>query len=299
MATTDSRPTSIGALIIIAGTCGIVLLFGLFTLLGGTMLLWRGKLVDGSVFLAFGALLTAIGGGGIAWGTRWVRNSRRLVARQATHPEEPWLWREDWLARRVADDGAFWSAFFVVFAIIWNAISLPAAAAILAQGLHKDKVVLLMAIGFPLAGVIMIWAALYFGARRLKFGRVWFLLDDLPYRRGGLLAGRIVVARGARLSAPVQIGIRNRHVHRVHEPGDRRDTRNRVDVLWEGSPITVEPKNFARAGKSVVIPVRLALPAAATASDLRSGTDKIDWVLAARAEVPGVNFAAEFEVPIF
>lgn len=299
MAVTDSRPTSTGELVIIVGTCAIVLLFGLFLLLGGTMLLWRGRYTDGSIFLAFGALVTALGGGGMVGGIKWVRGSRGFAARRTAHPGEPWLWREDWVARRVADHGRFWTAFFWVFAIVWNAASWPMGAAILALGLHKETVPLVLAIGMPLAGLCLIGAALYFAGRLLKFGRIWFLLDDLPYRRGGMLAGRIVVARGARLTAPVTVGIRNRHVHQVREPGEGRETRTQLDVLWEGEPVTVQPDNFMRTKKSVVIPLRLTLPAGATATDIRSGTDQIDWVLAARSDVRGVDFAAEFEVPVF
>lgn len=297
MASTDSRPTSTVALVYIVLSFSIFLLFGLMFLFAAAATLRRGRSEDGIIFLAFGVLFTAIGGGGIAWGIKWVRGSRGFAARQAAHPAEPWLWREDWVARRVADKGWFWVAFFWVLALLCNAIALPFGAFALSHDLPKHGLVL--AIVLPLSGLGLIWAALYFGGRLLKFGRVWFLLGDLPFRRGGWLEGRIVVERGLRLTAPVTVGIKNVHVHRVRKPGRRRETRNEEELLWQGPPLTVSPKDFARARKSVVIPVRLALPGAGAATDIRSGTDKIEWVLAARAEVPGVNFAAEFEVPIF
>jgi hypothetical protein len=299
MATTDSRPTSTAALVVIVITCFVLLLSGLFLALGGAVSLRRGKYDAGIFFLAFGLFVAAMGGVALAWGIKWVRSSRGFAARQAAHPDQPWFWREDWLARRVADAGGLWAAFFLFLAIVWNAISWPAAALAFAQELIKDKVVLVMMIGFPLIGLGLIWPALYFSRRFLKFGRLWFVFAGLPFRRGDWLEGRIVVERGTHVSAPVIVSVRNRRIRRVPEPGDERETRTEMDLLWESPPVTVDPADFARAGKSVAIPVRLALPAAASATDIRSGTDKIDWVLAMRSEVPGVDMAAEFEVPIF
>ena len=55
---------------------------------------------------------------------------RRLAeaqAREARHPQEPWLWREDWAARRLTDSTRteMWTAW--AFSSFWNLVSLPAA----------------------------------------------------------------------------------------------------------------------------------------------------------------------------
>ncbi|MBI1733248.1 MAG: hypothetical protein HYR49_10860 [Gammaproteobacteria bacterium] len=262
-------------------------------------MLLEGGYEGGAVFLAFGAGAAAIGGGGIVGGIRWVRRSRRFFAQQAAHPDEPWLWREDWHRRRIADDGLFWMAFFWMCAIVWNAISLPVAAYILAQGWLGETGMWLYAFGFPAAGFCLIWAAFYFGRRFVKFGRAWFLPDSLPYRLGGPLEGKIEVERGRYLTFPVTVGIANRHVRNVPKVFEPRETNIKVDVLWEGTPVTVDPGDFTRANRSVIIPVRLTLPVGGLGTDIRSGTNKVDWVLRARSDVPGVDFDAEFEIPIF
>ena len=73
--------------------------------------------------LAFGG----VGFGGILAVVRGRSAVEEALAREARHPEAPWLWREDWAARRITDSsmaemGAAWA-----FAILWNLISIPSA----------------------------------------------------------------------------------------------------------------------------------------------------------------------------
>lgn len=299
MANIDSRPTSTGELIAIVSVCSLILLMGLFCMFGGVMLLGQGKYVDGAVFLALGTMLSAGGGGGIVWGRRWVHSSRRFVAQMAAHPDEPWVWREDWRMRRVTGDSQFWAGFFIVFAIIWNGISVPMAAAVFVHGWPREQGVSFTVITCLVGGICLFWGAFYFGRRAVKFGRAWFLLDHLPYRLGRPVEGKIMVERGRHMNSPVTVVITNRHVRSVQDPHEPRKSNTKVDILWESAPVTVNPVEFSREGGAVIVPVRLTLTACGTPTCIESGTDHIDWVLKASSEVPGVNFGTEFDIPVF
>ena len=80
-------------------------------------------------FLAIFALtFGGVGIGGIADGARRAGGALdEAQAREARHPDAPWLWREDWAARRVTDSSRAEMWFAWVFAAFWNLVSLPGA----------------------------------------------------------------------------------------------------------------------------------------------------------------------------
>ena len=63
-------------------------------------------------------------------------------------------------------------------------------------------------------------------------------------------------------------------------------------VLWQDQHQTA-------GGMTDAIAVRFAIPADRRATDDTDPDDQIVWRLNTRAELPGVDFAAQFEVPVF
>jgi hypothetical protein len=54
-----------------------------------------------------------------------------------------------------------------------------------------------------------------------------------------------------------------------------------------------------RSGEGVRIPVAIPIPQDASPTDARDSSDRVLWRLEVRSETPGVDFLAQFEVPVF
>ena len=103
-----------------------------------------------SIFaLTFGG----VGIGGIVTVLRGRRRAEAALALEARHPEAPWLWREDWAARRITDASVVEMGFAWAFAILWNLISIPGAVLAVRAALREGNRAALIALLFPAVGV--------------------------------------------------------------------------------------------------------------------------------------------------
>src|SRR5688572_17649251 len=71
--------------------------FGLFALLQACKEIFANKWRTGLPLLAFALVFCAVGFGLMAVGFFGRRKVREQQALEARHPNEPWLWREDWM----------------------------------------------------------------------------------------------------------------------------------------------------------------------------------------------------------
>jgi hypothetical protein len=76
--------------------------------------------------------------------------------------------------------------------------------------------------------------------------------------------------------------------------GKRRSTHEAV--LWENA---LTMPGALREGKGISIPIATLIPAEARETDKRNATDRVIWRLIISAAVPGIDYNATFEVPVF
>jgi hypothetical protein len=150
-------------------------------------------------------------------------------------------------------------------------------------------------LGFNLFGVILIVKALRATIRHRRFGDAYFEFEALPFSPGERVAGRIHL----KLDTPAEHGIELRLscVRKlVSGSGDNRST-NQI-VLWQAEHNVpagaVEPGPLGRA-----IPVDFSPPADSLVTDHDNPSDQVLWLLHAQADVPGVDYSDDFEVPVF
>jgi hypothetical protein len=208
------------------------------------------------------------------------------------HPRAPWLARSEWAARLIKDENRNTGLYLLFFATFWNAISWGITAAIWASpsGRGFEHYFILI---FPLIGVLMLVAAIHGLLYRRRYGVARFELATLPAPLGRALAGHVRVGRG--LEPDRQMGIRLHAVRRIVTRSGKK-TRTKEETLWEDRRTI---PGAIRAGAGVVIPVAIAIPRDAPPTDNRSLSDQVVWRLEVKSDVPGVDFAATFEVPVF
>ncbi len=85
-----------------------------------------------------------------------------------------------------------------LFAIVWNAISFPAAALAVPQAIASGEWPLLFVLIFPLIGVLVLWGAISATVSALRRGRASFKLATSNPRVGAPVEGSFEFARGVR-----------------------------------------------------------------------------------------------------
>jgi hypothetical protein len=160
----------------------------------------------------------------------------------------------------------------------------------------QPKPVMLVFLLFSLVGAGLIIGAIYTTLRRLKFGRSICTIDRVPIEPGHAFHGEIelrgdtVPDDGYRLLLIC--------VHRV-VTGSGKNQSTRETPLWQTENRITAATAMRLATGGVRVPFSLTIPADARATDLRISRDQIVWRLDASAEMPGIDFAASFELPVF
>ena len=236
----------------------------------------------------FAVVFGGVGLGGIAAALTGRRRAEEALARESRNPDTPWLWRADWAAGRITDSsrGEMWSAW--IFAALWNLVSLPSAVVAVRSAVNGGNKLALIALLFPVVGVgVVIWAVRA-TLRLRRYGVSRFELATLPAVVGHALEGTVRTPAGLRPAESYRVVLSC--VRRV-TTGSGRSRSTSESVLWQ------DERRMAGAG--VGIPIAFAIPADAAPSDARQAGDRTLWRLAVSADVPGVDYAARFEVPVF
>ncbi len=221
-------------------------------------------------------------------GSRKVKADRQ---RERAHPAEPWRWNADWDRGELHCQTKATMWFAVGFAVFWNLVSTPVAFLLPGEVFGNSNYVAAIGFIFPLVGIgLAAWAVIAV-VRWRRFGKSVFIMDPLPASPGGVVAGDLKVP--VALEADSLDATLSCVSKRTTGSGKNRKTRE--TLLWQDDQ-RIDLRG--RTGAGARVPIRFALPADAALTDTDSNPS-IQWKLEARAEVPGVDFAARFDVPVF
>lgn len=245
----------------------------------------------------FGIVFTLAGSGIIAAAIYGTRRADAEAALKARHPGEPWMWNREWVDRRISDGSRASVVALWFFTLIWNGISAPVLCLIPAE-LAKGNRGIWIALLFPLAGIGFIVAAVRATLRRMRYRESFFVLDSLPARPGDVMRGRveIPVERTALASGSSIVATLTCIHRRVTGSGKSRSTSE--TARWqEIVPIPLASVGMMAAGST--LPIAVALPDDVPQTDVRNPNDATIWRLGVEADVPGIDYAATFELPVF
>lgn len=249
--------------------------------------------------LGFYTLFVLIfGGAGFGMLFGGLYSSRKALAEKslaAEHPDQPWTWREDWARGEIRSSGRTLLMIAWIFAIFWNLISLPALFFIPGEVVDKGNRLALLGLLFPAVGLGLLLWAVYLLLRWHKYGDSVFQMAAVPGVIGGTLAGVIRTAARVRPDSGFRLTL-NCVRRYTTGSGDNRSTHE--DILWQ------DERTLAHAlsetdPSTMAIPVLFGIPYDARPSDPENGSDRIVWRLQVAADVPGIDYHAEFEVPVF
>jgi hypothetical protein len=222
--------------------------------------------------------------------TKRLRREKRFASGKKEHPNEPWLWREDWASARIHATSRGMRWIIATLAAIYLFIALPLGLLVLNE-LQQPI--------FGWTGIILLvvaWGMISFTWRRFRhtgrYEQAEFQMGSVPGVIGGPLAG--VVHMPATMSRSSDIQIRLECIRIIS--GDDANSR-REDVVWrEGT--TVDKTLSSPDPYKVAIPVHFAIPFDCQPSESPDSA-KIVWRLKVGTDTTDSDKHARFEVPVY
>ena len=284
------------------GAAAFMVFFGLMFLVPGLLALFtflasgRNPGVSGTIAGAAIALfISAIGVGFIFAAWFGYGRLKKQAAVEEANPSSPWLWRADWASRRAESLRKNSEITVWVVCIFCNLVLVPIAVNVMSQLAPRNDPRVFLVLGFCLIGVILFVAALRASLRHRRFGSTYLELYSLPLSPGGRLAGRIHLKLAE--DASHGIDLRLSCVRRtITGSGNNRSTVQ--TVLWQ----TDQNVPFGAIGMDPLgrtIPVDFEIPPDAYVTDHDNTSDQVLWLLHAKADVPGIDYTDDFELPVF
>jgi hypothetical protein len=216
------------------------------------------------------------------------RKRQTIAARRALHPNEPWLWAEEWRDGRVQSvRGRSAAAVLIIFAVFWNGVVIAVAAAFGRSGeLLSTPFIWIFLLVFALAGLFLIGLAVYQTLKARKYDPAVFQMGRMPGVIGGILSGTIQLP--PQVPAGVEVGV-ELTCERTSGSGKSRTCR----CLWQDAARLRATSGY--------LPVAFTIPYGLPPSDKpdEQGTAGIHWWLKAKASLPGVDYSDIFDVPVF
>lgn len=279
---------------------GCLILFALPFAGGGLLALVQGirlygtkpdaivAIIVGGVFTLVGLLLML----GAWYGAS---ASAKKNALQAQNPGKPWKWRDDWADGVIKDSNKGSAIGIWIFAVIWNSVSFPAALLVVRPELAKENLLALLVLLFPLVGIILLISAIYQTLRGMKFGTSTCHLERVPIVPGRAFHGHIQLNTDAAPENGYRLRIASIHAVTTRRGRNRSTTEH---LLWDDE-IAVDASAAMRSPMGTRVPFQFATPPDSHVTDDSDSYDRYSWRLSASAEFPGVDYAAQFDIPVF
>jgi hypothetical protein len=215
--------------------------------------------------------------------------------RQDETPPADWQSRKGWEDARIKSDAGKGMAFFWGFAVVWNAVSIPASLA-LPRELAQDNYAALLILLFPAVGLFLIYKAIHRTLEYRRFGRVLFTMDPFPGAIGGHVGGHIQVKnldyRRAREAQNLSVTLECVYSY-VSGSGKNRSRRESIKWVERGQP------KIDNAIEGVNLVFRFDVPEDLPQADVEQSGAYHFWRLSVSAEVPGIDLNRSYNIPVF
>ena len=289
------------------GMFAVAGLIGLAAIVSGLPAMFRGELplVAGIMVMLTGCAALAVGVG--FFYLTYIAAPRREAAERrltALYPDQPWMLRSDWAARRVVDRSglalvgfmAVWCAgWWGALTLIWS-VNREKIIAAFHQSWGEAAVVCFIVLG-GVAGLLVLIGA---GRSWWTYGHATLRIDTLPGFLGDAFRGSVMVRLPAKPAAPIDVTLVCENVRQLtRRTGGKRVTETDYDERWSGS-VEVEPGRLLTTRGSTAIPVDIAIPADQPECSRDQEGNGTRWVLRVHGLIegqPAMSF--QFDVPVY
>jgi len=180
-----------------------------------------------------------------------------------------------------------------LFALMWNGVSAPIYYFV-PQSIAKGNHMAAIGFIFPLVGLGIAIAAIRATLETVRFGESFFIADALPVPVGGTLRGNVLVRRATDVLADARsITARLTCYQRT------RSGRDTTESILCRNECSIEDGSLQRTAHGLAIPIAIDVPPEGQSTDGSVQGRAIYWKLNVDADVPGVDYNATFDVPVF
>jgi uncharacterized protein DUF3592 len=212
------------------------------------------------------------------------------------NPGKSWLHKKEWAEGRIVHSSKSVMFGSSIFALVWNLISTPIIFLIIHEAFIKEgNKAALFALIFPVVGICLIIWAMKSILQWKKYGDSIFEMDNVPGVIGGALGGYIFTKVNIRPDDGFHLTL---SCIRQRVTGSGKNRSASESILWQDVKIIAREALESDFTKSA-IPVLFSIPFDAQETDESNQNDKIVWRLEVKASVPGVDYSAKFEIPVF
>jgi hypothetical protein len=249
---------------------------------------WGGALLS-ACFALFGSGII----GAEIWGNRKLKEQAAI---KDANPESPWLWRKDWASNRAESGNRNRATGLWLAAIFANGIASAVAIAAVPKLWRDSDPKIFFPLGFCALGLILAGFAMRASIRRKRFGETYFEFASLPFAPGRGLKGAIHVRFDSTARHGIDLSLSC--VRRIRT-GAGKDRHVEESVLWRADKNVPQELLMSGPMGDATIPVEFNIPGDAYESNHEQPDDQVLWLLHAQADVPGVNYSDDFELPVF
>lgn len=209
------------------------------------------------------------------------------------YPKQAWLWRADWFAGFVDPRWQNYFVFQISVGFIMVAIlGLPIYWFKTGEFQNLPSLVYIIFI-FPLVGLLVILSGIMGLLRWRKFGKTRLQLLDRPIAQGYSSKVRLMVGpRPLSVEQDLEIKVQSLNITTT---GQNKNKSTKTLVLWENQ---FKIKILALSGGSYV-DFHVEIPFDSKPHNIENPANQVVWTLHAYNEQTGINFQAEFDLPVF
>ncbi len=206
---------------------------------------------------------------------------------------KPWLANDGWQTPSIKSSSKNSMYFSWGFAAVWNLISAPLPFVIFSEVTDKANMLALVGLLFPLIGIWLIaWAGLRTAEWR-RFGAAPVRMDPFPGSIGGHVGGTIDV--NLPFDSAAQFSITLTSIH-SYMSGSGKERSRRESAKWQDSQVA--HVNSGPAGSRLSFRFDVPEDLSESAADKREDSYHL-WRLNVVAELDGVNFDRDYEIPVY
>ncbi|MEW6710912.1 MAG: DUF3592 domain-containing protein [Candidatus Riflebacteria bacterium] len=252
------------------------------------------KLTSGMyLFTGIGLIFALVGGGFCLQGISLMRIQSKKRELRLQHPGKPWKADTRWdgfsvKTRSIRDLAVSWlfAVFFSGFVCVFVAL------------LHADDTVPVFAWAvmgiFAITAIAFDISAVYDTMKFLKFGESNLILKQIPLVPGNEFTGIVVLP--TQVEPGVQIDFELCCEKRT-TTGYGKNRSTKTEFIFSEKKSGVVEQN-RRIGKNLYVPVIFVVPEGVSVDKIDSNP-AFEWKLKVSASLPGVDYAAEFSLPVF
>lgn len=233
----------------------------------------------------FASVFGLVGVGGLIAVVQMIPESRRRTELRNQHPTEPWRWRTEWKSDAVHAQSRGRRSLLLFLSIYLVGATLPVVVT-MPEEISNGNSWAFLGMLFLIPVAAMCWALLNSLRRESRYGQPVMTIETTPIRLGSTLVGAIILNATSVPEGQVTL-------HLACKETMTRRGKSSFNTVWEQTELIDSGSTFGDSN----IPVSFRMPEEQPESD--PVDDKVKWILTVHVPFPGIDYKAEFLLPVF